>query len=78
MAKKRFPVSRIGRWKFSLPPGFQESIVVELRYEAPVASAKDKFVGLGEGVAVADRLNEVLEQKDVAEIRPSFTVKPRI
>ena len=77
MAKKRFPRRPYQRVKFSLPPGLQESIVVELRYEAPVASAKGKFVGLGEGEAVADRLNEVLEQKDVGEIRPSFTVRPR-
>jgi subtilisin family serine protease len=76
MAKKRFPRRPYQKVKFSLPPGFQESIVVELRYEAPVAAAKDRFVGLGEGATVADRLNEVLDQKDVAEIRPSFMLKP--
>jgi subtilisin family serine protease len=78
MAKKRFPRQPYQRVKFSLPPGFRESIVVELRYEAQVVAAKDKFEGSPEGQQAADRLNEVLEKKDVEEIRPSFTVKPKV
>lgn len=78
MAKRKFRGRPYQRAKFPLPPGFQESVVVELRYEAPVAAAKDRFVGLGEGVTVADRLNEVLERKVVSVIRPSFMLKPQM
>src|SRR3954452_22928440 len=76
MAKRRYPRQSYQRVKFPLPSGFQESVVVELKYEAPVAPAQGKFVGSGEGVELADRLNEVLGQEEVADIRPSFTIKP--
>ena len=78
MARKKFPRQPYERVKFPLPTGFRESIVVELRYEAPVSPAQDRFVGVDGGVAVAQKLNEVLDQPEVAEIRPSFAVKPRM
>ena len=78
MARKKFPRQPYERVKFPLPPGYRESIVVELRYEAPVAPAQDKFVGVDGGEAVAQKLNEMLDQPDVAQIRPSFAVKPRM
>jgi hypothetical protein len=78
MARKKFRRQPYEKVKFPLPPGFQESIVVELRYEAPVAPAQDKFVGVDGGAAVADKLKAVLDQPEVAEIRPSFAVKPRM
>ena len=78
MASKKFPRQPYERVKFPLPPGFQASIVVELRYEAPVAPAQDKFVGVDGGEAIAQRLNEVLDQPEVAKILPSFALKPRM
>jgi subtilisin family serine protease len=64
--------------KFSLPPGWQPSVVVELRYEAPVAMGQGKFVGKESGREAADRLNAALDGLQVAEVRPSFAIKPRM
>jgi len=63
---------------FALPPGFQKSVVVELRYEAPVSIARGKFVGKDSGQDAADRLNAALEGAKAAEVRHSFTLKPRM
>jgi hypothetical protein len=85
MAKKRtgrknFTTGRhpYAQATFALPPGFQRSVVVELRYEAPVSMAQGKFVGRESGKEAADRLNTALEGMKAAEVRPSFTVKPRM
>jgi hypothetical protein len=62
---------------FALPPGLQKSVVVELRYEAPVSMAQGKFIGREAGREAADRLNTALETMKAAEVRPSFAIKPR-
>jgi hypothetical protein len=66
------------RATFALPPGFKKSVVVELRYEAPVSIAPGKFVGIDSGKEAADRLNRVLEGMTADDVRPSFAVKPRM
>jgi subtilisin family serine protease len=75
MAKKKFPRQPYQKVKFPLPEGYRHSIVVELRYEAPVAAEPGKFVGVDTGIAFADRLNELLAQVDTVEIQPSFAIK---
>ena len=63
---------------FTLPPGFQKSVVVELRYEAPVSMAQGKFQGNASGQDAANRLNAALEDMKSVEVRPSFDIKPRM
>src|SRR3954465_12336374 len=76
MAKSRARRQPYRQVQFSPPRNYQESIVVELRYEAPVAPADGRFVGRGEeGVATAERLNQLVAGGAVADVRPSFMVK---
>lgn len=63
---------------FARPPGLLQSVVVELRYEAPVAADKGKFVGKENGREAAERLNAALEGMSAAEVRPDFDPKPRL
>ena len=74
MAKKKKPKYRLA--EFAAPANVRESVVVELRYEAPVAVAETAFMGAGDrGQPLAEALNEVLSGFDVADVRQQFDVK---
>ncbi len=84
MAKKKHPrttttdVPTFPRATFPPPPGWQPSVVVELRYEAPIAVANGKFVGKEQGREPAERLNLVLAATNAAEVVCNFALKPKL
>ncbi len=64
--------------EFPAPAKFRDSVVVELRYEAPLAVADTGFTGIGdEGQKQAEKLNETLSDFDVADVRQQFDMTKR-
>ncbi len=74
MAKKKKPYRPA---EFGLPASFREHVVVEMRYEAPVAAVEGKFIGIDGGKANADELNSVLEEFSPRDVRQNFAVKKK-
>jgi hypothetical protein len=58
-------------------PTTPDYVVVQLRYEAPVAVAAARFAAPGAAKPQADSLNQVLSNFDVKTVRPHFDVKPK-
>jgi subtilisin family serine protease len=90
MAKKRKVGSRTGRetkagfvsTEFETPD-IPDYVLVELRYESPVAFSRSKFAAPAVAAPQADTLNNVLAKYDIQTMRPHFglplaTVKERI
>jgi subtilisin family serine protease len=90
MAKKRGSPSQRGeRTKAGFIPAetaevdVPDYVVVELRYEAPVAIAAAKFAAPAAAAPQAESLNNILGKFDIAAVRPHFglpisTVRSRI
>jgi subtilisin family serine protease len=57
-------------------PNVSDYVVVELRYESPVAFSTSKFAASAAAAPQADALNEVLAKYDIAAIRSHFAMKP--
>jgi hypothetical protein len=57
-------------------PDVRDYVVVELRYESPVAFTRSKFVAPPTAAPDADSLNQVLEKFDVEAVRSHFGLKP--
>lgn len=90
MAKKKKIVSQTGRdTKAGFisadveAPDVPDYVVVELRYESPVAYSRSRFSAPAAAAPQADTLNNVLEKYDIRTIRshfglPSPTIKHRV
>ena len=55
-------------------PKYREYVVVELRYESPVAVAERKFVGHEQGEDQANHLNKVIDRFDIQDVQFQFHV----
>jgi subtilisin family serine protease len=81
MAKRRPASSRTRQSRRGLAAGAFEApnipdyVVVELRYESPVAYTASKFAGPAEAAPQADALNDVLARYDIANLRSHFGLK---
>ena len=83
MAKKSNTSSQTGQktkqgfvgTKFEAPD-IPDYVVVELRYESPVAYTASKFAGPAAAAPQADVLNHVLAKYDIATLRSHFGLKP--
>src|SRR5262245_53635215 len=65
------------------PSDIPDYVVVELRYEAPVAFSAAKFAAPSEAALQAEALNKILAKFDIAAMRsqfglPASTVRSRI
>ena len=56
-------------------PDVRDYVVVELRYESPVAFTRSKFVAPAAAKPQADSLNQVLDKFDVDAVRSHFGLK---
>src|SRR5436853_926240 len=56
-------------------PDIPDYVVVELRYESPVAFTASKFLAPGAAAPQSEKLNDVLAKYDVATIRSHFGLK---
>ncbi len=79
MARKRVAGSRTGqptRQGYASAaldaPGVPDYVVVELRYESPVAPTASRFVAPAGSAPQADQLNAVLERFEIAGMRSHF------
>jgi len=78
MAKRKRIVSQTGRDTkagFSTEtetPDIPDYVVVELRYESPVAYSRSKFSAPAAAAPQADTLNNVLEKYDIKTLRSHF------
>lgn len=57
------------------PPDTPDYVVVELRYESPIAYTTSRFVAPQSSAPDADSLNSVLEKFDIAAVRSHFGLK---
>jgi subtilisin family serine protease len=80
-AKKSKPSSHLGRTTAAglVPAGISETdvpdyVVVELRYEAPVAFSATKFAAPAAAEPQADSLNRILGKFDIKTIRSQFSL----
>jgi subtilisin family serine protease len=53
-------------------------VIVELRYEAPVAFSASKFTAPGAAAPQADSLNRTLEKYDIAALRSHFSLPAKV
>ena len=67
---------KLGKQGFTIAsfdtPNIPDYVVVELRYESPVAYTRSRFVAPAAGAAQARALNDVLAKFDIASIRSQF------
>ncbi len=57
-------------------PSVPDYVVVELRYESPVAYTASRFAAPAEAAPEADALNDVLAKYDIVNVRSHFGMKP--
>src|SRR5687768_18566015 len=57
-------------------PDIPDYVVVELRYESPVAFSASKFSAPAAAAPQAESLNNVLAKYDIAALRSHFGMKP--
>ena len=81
MAKRRPANTRTRQSRHGLAagefqaPSIPDYVVVELRYESPVAYTTSKFSAPAEAAPQADALNDVLAKYDIANVRSHFGLK---
>lgn len=82
MARSSKPNARLGTFSKAgyISTQFDEVsapdyVVVELRYEAPVALAAERFSAPAAAAPLADSLNQALAKFNIAAVRPHFSLK---